>query len=124
MSHTATATPMATISRTNVSVRLPNSMNGWIPNAPWNWGVKVPASHWGHVEHPSPEPVSRTAPPVTMMPPWVKMFATVKARAWRPRKARERWSGLPECCAGASVVTRTVYEGRLIKRTRRRVSCS
>jgi hypothetical protein len=30
-------------------------------------GVKLSGSHEGHVEHPSPESVSRTAAPVTMM---------------------------------------------------------
>jgi len=30
-------------------------------------GVKLSGSHDGHVEQPSPEPVRRTAAPVTMM---------------------------------------------------------
>ena len=56
------------IPSTPVSVRLPNSMIGWIDIAEWNSGVKLPGSHRGQVEQPSPEPVRRTAPPVTMMP--------------------------------------------------------
>ena len=51
-------------------------MNGWIDVASWNSGVNWPGSHCGHVEQPRPDPVSRTAPPVTMMPIWATRLAT------------------------------------------------
>ena len=43
--------------------RLPNSTR------PWNWraGVRCPAEHEGQSLQPSPDPVRRTAPPVTTM---------------------------------------------------------
>lgn len=51
--------------RTYVSMRLPNSMAPWKPIslvAVRDWSV-----HLGHVGQPRPEPVRRTAPPVTTM---------------------------------------------------------
>jgi hypothetical protein len=44
---------------------LPSSIQPLIEFAPW--GVKLSDSHRGHVEQPRPEPVRRTAAPVTMM---------------------------------------------------------
>ena len=51
--------------RTYVSIRLPNSIAPWMPCA----GVakRLSSVHLGQVSQPRPEPVSRTAPPVTMM---------------------------------------------------------
>jgi len=65
--------------RTYVSIRLPNSICSWMPVAPV--GTNEFFSHRGQVGHPSPDPVSRTAPPVTTIP----MFATIDARASRRR---------------------------------------
>lgn len=53
---------------TTPSMRLPNSMTGWNVIAAWNCGVNAPGSHIGHWEQPRPEPVRRTAAPVTMIP--------------------------------------------------------
>ncbi|GEO35332.1 hypothetical protein CAE01nite_30570 [Cellulomonas aerilata] len=44
-----------------------------------------PGSHCGQVEQPSPEPVRRTAPPVTTMPICTTRFATRTARVQRRR---------------------------------------
>ena len=55
------ATAIAT--STKVSIRLPNSIASWTSSAPCgrnDWSVQR-----GQVGQPSPEPVSRTAPPVT-----------------------------------------------------------
>jgi hypothetical protein len=51
--------------RTYVSIRLPNSIAPWMPCS----GVakRLSSVHLGQVSQPRPEPVSRTAPPVTMM---------------------------------------------------------
>ena len=45
--------------------RLTHSTMPWVSDA--ERGVKLSGSHDGQVEHPSPESVSRTAAPVTMM---------------------------------------------------------
>ena len=55
------ATAMAT--STKVSIRLPNSIAAWTSRAPW--GVKEVSVQRGQVGQPRPEPVRRTAPPVT-----------------------------------------------------------
>ena len=44
-----------------VSIRLPNSMTPWVLSSVYS-EVCV---HFGHVGQPSPEPVTRTATPVT-----------------------------------------------------------
>src|SRR5699024_4748037 len=77
---------------TPVRVRLPNSMSGWNVISAWNCGVNCPGSHIGHSEQPSPEPVRRTAPPVTMMPIWATRFATARpqvSRSTRDSRAAE-----------------------------------
>src|SRR5699024_3647167 len=56
----------AMAARTNVKRRFPNSMTPLIPISgvvTYDSGVQR-----GHSEHPNPEAVSRTAPPVTMIP--------------------------------------------------------
>ncbi|GGD41162.1 hypothetical protein GCM10010915_22580 [Microbacterium faecale] len=50
---------------TPVIVRLPNSMMPWIPSSAV--GTSESGVHIGHSEHPSPDPVNRTAPPVAMI---------------------------------------------------------
>ena len=61
----ATKVATATAASTKVSVRLPNSIGRWTSSAPC--GVNDRSVHRGQVGQPSPEPVSRTAPPVTTM---------------------------------------------------------
>ena len=62
---------------TKVSVRLPNSIAEWKSSAPC--GVNESSVHRGQVGQPSPDPVSRTAPPVSTMP----MLATRVAQPSR-----------------------------------------
>jgi hypothetical protein len=59
---------------TNVSIRLPNSIASCRSSAPC--GVNDSSVHRGQVGQPRPEPVSRTAPPVTTRP----MLATSVAQ--------------------------------------------
>src|ERR671927_610757 len=61
--HKYTSMSAATAARANVRRRLPNSMKPWMPIS----GVFTRDSlvHRGQVGQPSPEAVSRTAPPVT-----------------------------------------------------------
>ena len=73
--------------RTPVSVRLPNSITPCTASS----GVftKLSSVQRGHVGQPSPEPVSRTAPPVTTIAP----LATALARATREMAAGEKAAG-------------------------------
>ena len=66
---------MATAAIRNVTIRLPNSMTPWMPSSPC--GVKDSSVHRGQVGQPSPEPVSRTTPPVTT----IRMLAAREAQA-------------------------------------------
>src|SRR5690606_28545892 len=51
------------------SVRLPNSMAMWTGEWPGaEVGIMLSGVHLGQVEQPRPDLVSRTAPPVTMIP--------------------------------------------------------
>ena len=51
-----------------VSRRFPNSIQEWsVPCTWWGTGAIEPETQSGQVGHPKPEPVSRTAPPVTTM---------------------------------------------------------
>ena len=75
-SRTTTSAASATIPTTDVSVRLPNSMYLWMPCGWCTTGVYEPGTHSGQVGQPSPEPVSRTSPPVTTMPIWTTRLAT------------------------------------------------
>ena len=81
----ATKVRTATATSTNVSSRLPNSIAAWKSSAPR--GVKSSSVHRGHVGQPSPEPVRRTAPPVTTMPMLATSDAQPAQRAWRCRRA-------------------------------------
>jgi hypothetical protein len=98
---TSSATAIATTPTTPVSVRLPNSMNGCHVVASWTTGVNEPGSHCGHVEQPRPDPVRRTAPPVTTMPICATRFASRTARVQR-RAAGQRGSGPGTPPAGAA----------------------
>ena len=85
---------IATAVSTKVSSRLPNSMTPW----PASSGVatKLASVQRGQVGQPRPEPVSRTAPPVTTIAP----FATALARATRETVAGEKAvgrTGTPRC---------------------------
>ena len=51
----------------------------------WSCGVNWPGSHCGHVEQPRPEPVSRTAPPVTMIAICPTRLATTAVQVHRSR---------------------------------------
>ena len=63
---TATKTAIDAKTNTNVSKRFPNSIHACsCPSAWWGTGVYEPGVHSGQVGHPNPEPVKRTAPPVT-----------------------------------------------------------
>src|SRR5690625_3429735 len=89
------------IPSTPVSVRLPNSMIGWKDISPWNSGVKDPGSHIGHCEQPRPEPVSRTAPPVTMMPIWAMRLAMARRHVRRSTsRLRSGPAGTRDAAAG------------------------
>ncbi len=83
--HAATNVSTATATSTKVSSRLPNSMAEWKSSAPC--GVKSSSVHRGQVGQPRPEPVSRTAPPVTTMPVLATREAQPAQRAWRCRRA-------------------------------------
>jgi hypothetical protein len=73
----------ATISRTKVSKRFPNSIHACkAPSACPGTGVYEPGVHSGQVGHPSPDPVIRTAPPVTIKEDW-KKINRLKIRPWR-----------------------------------------
>ena len=80
--HTATRVPTATATSTYVSIRLPNSMAPCTPSA--RWGTNDSSVHRGQVGQPSPEPVSRTSPPVST----ISVFATTDAQAHRSTVAR------------------------------------
>ena len=66
---------------TEVSVRLPNSISLWMPCSWCGTGVNDPGTHCGQVGQPSPEPVSRTRPPVTTMPISSTRLATSTGRS-------------------------------------------
>ncbi len=79
----AISTAAASAPTTKVSVRLPNSTTPWMPSS----GVLTSDSsvQLGNVGQPSPESVSRTAPPVTTIP----ICATSEAIAHRRKAGRE-----------------------------------
>ena len=106
---TSTATTVATATSRPLTVRLPNSMKGWIDVASWNRGVNSPGSHSGQVEHPRPEPVSRTAPPVTMMRIWPTRLATTAVQVHRSRN-RSRVDG-SVARAGDELTTTSLRSG-------------
>ena len=117
-SPTSSATTTASTRSTPVSVRLPNSMSGWIVIASWNSGVNWPGSHCGHVEQPRPEPVSRTAPPVTTMPICATRLATTAGQ--RPA-GRGAGRGATRRCDGRGLgARRPAYGPVRAARTARR----
>ena len=65
---------IAIMASTNVSVRLPNSIAPCRPRVPW--GTYDSSVQRGQVGQPRPEPVRRTAPPVTTMAMLATRFAT------------------------------------------------
>src|SRR5664279_8344 len=75
----------ATSTSTKVSCRLLNSISPWI--AYFLVGVSDESVHLGQLGQPSPESVSRTAPPVTT----ITTFAITEARA-RPRSHGTVWT--------------------------------
>src|SRR3954447_10076256 len=75
------------------------------------WGTKDPSVQRGQVGQPSPDPVSRTTPPVTTMP----MLTTRDATAARRSQGPDRLLGRP--ATGALVrftPTRSRYRGALL----------
>ncbi len=72
---------IATITRTKVSRRLPNSMTPWIPIS--GVGTSDSAVQRGHVGHPSPDPVSLTSPPVPTIATWTASVAQAAAMTRR-----------------------------------------
>ena len=80
----ATQVAIATATNTQVSRRLPNSMTPWMPISAC--GVYEPSVHCGQVGHPSPESVTRTAPPVTTS-------STLAARSAIAQACRKRRLG-------------------------------
>ena len=54
---------------------MPNSIHLWKASAWPSTGTSEPSTHSGHVGHPSPDPVTRTSPPVTTMPIWATRLA-------------------------------------------------
>ena len=61
----------------NANARWENSIREWIVPE----GKSCPGSHWGHVEHPSPEPLPRTKPPTLNSATVVTAVAT--ASFWK-----------------------------------------
>ena len=61
-----------------MNVRFTNSTHPWPPVAPR--GTSEPSSQVGQVGHPMPEPVSRTAAPVTTIAPSATRAAAVMRR--------------------------------------------
>ncbi len=82
--HTATKTATATASTMRLNMRLPNSiavlMGEW---SGWATGTKLSAVHRGQVGQPRPDPVRRTAAPVTVMPALATTAASAQARRFR-----------------------------------------
>jgi len=86
--------------RTSVTIRLENSISG----CNWRAGVRWPVEQLGQSEHPSPEPVRRTAPPVstmrvtrvstTWLSRWSREAETVKGRRRDTRRNRTGTSRL------------------------------
>ena len=76
---------IATITRTKVSRRLPNSMTPWIPIS--GVGTRDSAVQRGHVGHPSPDPVSLTSPPVPTIATWTASVAQAAAMTRRSTRA-------------------------------------
>ena len=77
---------------TEVSVRLPNSISLWMPCAWCGTGVNDPGTHCGQVGQPSPEPVSRTRPPVTTMPISSTRLATRTGTQQGAARGRRGWA--------------------------------
>ena len=75
------ATAIAT--STNVSIRLPNSIAACKDMAPC--GVNDDSVHRGQVGQPRPEPVSRTAPPVTTSTTLATRVAHASGRSHRAK---------------------------------------
>ncbi|GAA1858335.1 hypothetical protein GCM10009687_26790 [Asanoa iriomotensis] len=69
----------ATTPTTQPSIRLLNSMTPWMPISAF--GTYEASVHRGQVGQPRPEPVSRTAPPVTTMATFAMMLASAKRRS-------------------------------------------
>ena len=83
--HAATNVATAIATSTKVSIRLPNSMAAWTSSSPW--GVKDDSVQRGQVGQPSPDPVSRTAPPVTTSTTLATSVAHASGRSHRAREA-------------------------------------
>lgn len=62
-------------------MRLPNSMAPCSPIS--RVAIRLSPEHLGQVSQPSPEPVSRTAPPVTMMTMLISSAASAASRTVR-----------------------------------------
>jgi hypothetical protein len=84
---------------TKVSSRLPNSTH-WCSGAisAWLTGTMLPGKHSGKVGQPSPDPVTRTVAPVTMIPTCATRLATASRRrvvgetsGSRSSRATPRW---------------------------------
>ncbi len=85
--HTTTTVATATAASTKVSSRLPNSITPCPASS--DVATKLSSVQRGHVGQPRPEPVRRTAPPVTTMSP----LATALARATREIVREEKEAG-------------------------------
>lgn len=106
---TTSQVQIATAATTNPSIRLPNSIAPCIPSSPC--GTYDESVHCGQVGQPSPDPVSRTRPPVTTMP----MLTATEAQPQRRTVSRlgsgtSRQKPLTGSVGwvGASVVTGTL----------------
>ena len=95
--NTTTTVAIAAAVRTNVSSRLVNSMTPWPASS--GVGTKLVPVQRGQVGQPSPEPVSRTAPPVTTMTPLAIALASATRETVAGEKAEGR-TGTPRCYAG------------------------
>ncbi len=99
------AQPTAALS-TYASMRLPNSMAPWTPIS--LVAVSESAVHLGQVGQPRPEPVSRTAPPVTTMSTDITtadMAARWTVRGSGVQRAAMKASGLRRAALASARVT-------------------
>lgn len=88
LARAAMITSPMTAHRTYVSMRLPNSMAPWMPMS--EVGVRLPEVHLGQVSQPSPDWVSRTAPPVTTMTTAITTVASAARSTKRAEGCQRR----------------------------------
>ena len=84
------------------SSRLPNSMPPWMPIS--GVATREASVQSGHVGHPSPDDVRRTAPPVPTMRTWVTRVSQDSTRTVRSTDAGSRFQNLRRMPGEGAVV--------------------